>query len=141
MTEEKDIDRNYDNFTNELIPFGSSDIRTMIEWSLDAGKDGIWCAEQIRQFIEDTDIKLEDVDCCYVVLDAILQEARNEVLEKIGKDFINDLEQSVDTYGNYMCSSYDGTDIAIKETLNLIEKVKEKSQILIWFEQQLKEMI
>lgn len=118
-TQEKQIDREYDNFTNALIPFGSLDIRTAITTALEVEEDGDWVAELVEEYMESCEVKLSDIDIVYCVYDAILQEARSEIDELIDFDFLND-GADIDTYGNYMATSYnisEGANILIREKL------------------------
>jgi len=50
-------------------------------------------------------MKITDLDPCYVVMDSILQIARNEIEEITGFDLQNDA--SFETHGNFCASSYD----------------------------------
>lgn len=116
---EQQIISNYDDFTNYLVPFGSLDIRTAVNTALQVEEDGEWAAKQLEDFAESCDMKIEDCDPVYCVYDAILQEARNEINDLINFDFLNDGAE-IDTYGNFMATSYDWRDEAnetIKEKL------------------------
>ena len=134
------IDREFGNFTASLVPFGSLDIRTAVNTALEVGEDGEWVADQLREFAYICEMKIEDCDPVYCVYDAILQEARNEIDYLINFDFLNDGAE-IDTYGNYMATSYDGRGEAnekIKE--KLIENEIEFSDLSIktqWFLEQI----
>ena len=132
----KQIDREFDNFTASLIPFGSLDIRTAVNTALEVGEDGEWAADKLSESADSCDMKIEDCDPVYCVYDAILQEARNEIDDLINFDFLNDGAE-IYTSGNFTATSYDWRDEAneaIKEKLieNKIEfsDLSEKTQ---WF--------
>lgn len=105
-----------------FCPFGWMDIKTAVQHSFLSGHNVDFVQETVNEFVESCGGKLEDCDPVYCVMDAILQEARNEIEEKTGYDFVNDCEHGeIYTYGNFMCSSYDYKAEAIKE---LREKIK-----------------
>jgi hypothetical protein len=112
------ISRNYDDFANYLIPFGSMDIRRAVKVALEVDEDGEWVAKQVEQYAEDTDGNIKDCDPVYCVYDTILQEARNEIDNLIGFDFCND-GADVYAYGNFCATTYDWSDDAP-------EKIKDK---------------
>ena len=65
---------------------------------------------------------MEDIDCVYVVFDSLLQEARNDIEQLTGKDILNDTNEQIEIYANYMCTSLDYSEAA-KAELNEIMKV------------------
>ena len=87
MTTTNKIDYHFEQFTSNLIPFGSLDIRTAVKTALEVGEDGDWAAEQTREFADSCGMKIEDCDPVYCVYDTILQEARNEIGDLTGFDF------------------------------------------------------
>jgi hypothetical protein len=127
---------NYENFTSNLIPFGSADIREAIITSLAVGEDGDWAAEKVREFSDSCDIKIEDCDPVYCVYDTILQEARNEIDGLINFNFFNDGAE-IYTNGNFCATSYDWSDEApetIKDKLIEAKIVfKDLSEKTQWF--------
>ena len=137
---ENQIISNYDDFTNYLVPFGSLDIRTAVKVALEVDENGEWAAQQLQEFAESCDMKIEDCDPVYCVYDTILQEARNEIDNLINFDFMND-GAYIDTYGNFVATSYDWRDEA-NETIKekLIENKIEFSDLSIktqWFLEQI----
>jgi hypothetical protein len=125
ITQEK-LDREIGDFTRQLIPFGSGDIRAAVETALSAGKDGDWAAEQIEQWIEDTETALKDIDPCAVVYESLLQEARNDIQELTEKDILNDTDEQAYVYGNFMCTSLDYSTRAQKELKEIMSKVSKE---------------
>jgi hypothetical protein len=117
------INREIENFNAQLIPFGYADIKAAIETALEAGKDGDWTAEQITEFIDSTETKLEDIDPVYVVYDSLLQEARNDIEQLANKDIVNDTRNQVEVYANFMCTSLDYTEEAQKELKEIMAKI------------------
>jgi hypothetical protein len=140
MTENEEITYEYDNYTASLIPFGSLDIRTAVKTALAVGEDGDWAADQVREFADQCEAKLEDCDPVYCVYDSILQEARNEIDNLISFDFMND-GADIDTAGNFMATSYDyNSDAPEKIKDKLIEgeiKFEDLSQKTQWFLEQI----
>jgi hypothetical protein len=54
-------------------------------------------------------------------MDAILQEARNEISDKAGFDFCNDCSTGeIYTAGNFMCTSYDYSQEAKDELIEAL---------------------
>jgi hypothetical protein len=116
-------DRDIKSFLTYLVPFGSSDIHAAIEHAINAGHDADWAAEQIEDFMDQCDVKIDDIDPVYCVMESILQEARGEIEQETGFDLCNDAEQGeIHTYGNYMCSSYDYKEEAKQELINVLAK-------------------
>jgi len=137
---ENQIISNYDDFTSNLIPFGSLDIREAVKTALQVGEDGDWAAEQVREFADSCGMKIEDCDPVFCVYDTILQEARNEIDDLINFDFCND-DAEIYTAGNYCATSYDWSDDAnekIKDKLIendiLFDDLSDKTQ---WFLEQI----
>jgi len=128
MVEERRIEREMDDFTYTLIPFGSADIRALVITAINAGKDGRWCAEQITEYMDQCEAKLGEIDPNYVICDALLQEARNDIDQLTGIDILNDLSEEVNVSGNFMCTSLDYTEEAKEETLNVIKEIDEEDR-------------
>jgi len=66
---------------------------------------------------------MKDVDPCFAVYDALLQEARNDIINIKEIDILNDLRESVEVYGNYMCTSLDYTPEAQRATAKVIKRI------------------
>ena len=118
----ENLEREIGEFREAFCPYGYLDIKMAVEAALASGYDGNWAFEQIERFSEECCTKIADIDPCYVVMDAIIQEARNEIDRLTGFDIMNDA--SFEVYGNYMCSGYDwkSEDIgALKEVLKEYE--------------------
>lgn len=108
VLEEKEnarINEEIKSFQSAIMPFGWLDLKAAVSTALDFGKDGDWLAEQVTQYLDDCGGKLEDCDVAAVSLDALLQEARNEISEALKFDVCNDAGFYV--LGNYCCSSID----------------------------------
>jgi len=133
------IEREVVDFSMSLIPFGSMDVRVLLQTALDAGKDGDWAAEKILEFVDDTGTRMEDVDPNFVVYDALLQEARGDIEAATGTDILNDLNEEVTVCGNYMCTTLDYTEKARSETLAVIAKIPEgeRTNVVRWLVEEL----
>lgn len=111
-----------------FCPFGSLDIQKSVNVSLKAGKSTDFLYDSVLEFSQQCEAKIEDCDPVYCVMDAILQEARNEINKLCNFDFCNDLKSgSIDTYGNFICSSYQCDE----EAKNQLKKVLKKNKIVI----------
>lgn len=120
-------------FQSSFCLFGYLDIQYAIDYAIKSGHSIDWAVEQIEDYIEDTGVDISDIDCVYIVLDSILQEARNEIDDLIKVDIQNDMR--ADVYGNYMDSSFEWNEEDEKTTLKKkLKKHKEKlSQNTIYF--------
>ncbi|MDQ8051958.1 MAG: hypothetical protein REI78_02980 [Pedobacter sp.] len=121
-----EIDEQYlkneiEDFKGAFCPYGFLDIQFAVTESINAGHGGDWAFEQIEAFSNECDIKFSNLDPCSVVMDSILQEARNEIEELTGFDVQNDA--SFDVYGNFMASSWKFDD---EDVLLLVDKLKEQ---------------
>jgi hypothetical protein len=123
MTDQQVLDREIADFTARLIPFGSRDIAAAIETALEANKDGDWAADQIEQYIEETNMQLKDIDPVYVIYESLLQEARNDIEDAINKDILNDTNEQVYVAGNYMCTSLDYSTQAQQELAEIMTQI------------------
>lgn len=93
------------DFRDSFCPYGYLDVKRAIEVALEIGEDADWAFEQAQNFAGECGMKLQDVDPCYVVFDAVLQSARQEIEYLTGFDIQNDA--SFETHGNYCASCYD----------------------------------
>lgn len=137
------IDNELNNMRCELSNFGSRDEARAVEVALEVGEDGSWVAEQINEYLDNTDTQLKDLrDPVYIVYDSIHQACRTEIGEHTKKDIINDLSPCVEVHGNCICTSFDGKEEAVKETLKLAKQIPEedRSKKLTWFIKKLGEM-
>lgn len=89
---------------------------------------------ELAEYINDNfDGDIENLDIVAIAYDFVLMEVRSEIEKETGKDIINDLKENVNVAGNYCATSYDFTDKAQKETLELAKQVKKPSKALVWF--------
>jgi len=100
-----DLKTEIEDFKAMFCPYGYLDIQKTVCEALGAGKDVHWAFEQLEEFAESCGMKITDLDPCYVVMDSILQIARNEIEEITGFDLQNDA--SFETSGNFCASTYD----------------------------------
>lgn len=117
-----------------LTSFGYLDIERCNNVLDDAGVLDSDYAEYLHE-MNDTGDKLldNDIDLVGWAYDYVLSLVRQEIEQATGKDIFNDLEENVNVAGNYCATSYDWTDKAQKETLELALKVEEPSKALTWF--------
>ena len=105
-------------FASHFCPFKLGDIKAAISWAYEAGLDEYWVAKRVLEFADDVSAgNLSDIDPVYVVLDSILEEARNEISEvtESSFDILNDTEEQINIDGNYIASSFDYSDEAVSE--------------------------
>lgn len=110
------------NAIASFCPFGSLDIQAAVNAALQAGKDADFVYESVSEFAEQCGQPIDKCDPVYCVLDAILQEARNEISKECNFDFINDTQSNAEitTYGNFMCSSYEVDEEAKEELIKVL---------------------
>lgn len=112
-----------DNAIASFNPFGYLDIQTAVNVALRAGKDTDFVYESVSEFADSCDVKIEDCDPVYCVMDAILQEARNEISDLTNFDFCNDCTNGeIYTAGNFMASSYDYRQESKDELINALKQ-------------------
>ncbi|CAH0278497.1 hypothetical protein SRABI27_03704 [Pedobacter sp. Bi27] len=104
----ENLEREIGEFREAFCPYGYLDIKMAVENALSAGHDSGWAYEQVEAFADECCMKISDIDPCYVVMDSIMQEARNEIEGLTGFDLQNDA--GFEVYGNYMCTCYDWRD-------------------------------
>jgi len=114
-------DLQINNAIASFCPFGSLDIQAAVNAALQAGKDTDYVYECVNEFAEQCGQTIDKCDPVYCVLDAILQEARNEISQECNFDFLNDIQSgSIETYGNFMCSDYQCDSEAKEELTNVL---------------------
>lgn len=99
------LENEIEDFRGAFCPFGYLDIKRAVEEALEVGKSADWAYGQMEQFAEDCCMKITDLDPCYVVMDAILQMARNEIIDIASIDIQNDA--NFYTAGNFCATTYD----------------------------------
>lgn len=117
------IDKEANNFIWSLVPFGYQDINAAVETAMEAGHDSEWMADQVRDFMDETGGKVDDVDCNYVVYDGLLQEVRSDIEKLTDVDILNDTRHSIEVYGNAMCTSLDYSEEALRELIDILCKI------------------
>ena len=139
--EKERLEQEIQSFYENICQYGYLDIKRAVEIFLEVGLTGEKLAEQVLEFAEDTSTPINKIDVCYIAYDYILQQARNKINEVLKFDFCNDIKKGdIYTYGNYMCSSYDYSDEAIKQLQEVINKATEEQKaelkedkITMWF--------
>jgi len=128
------------DFYDNLLEYGSKDIKRAIEIFREVGKTGGDLAEEVKRYSEETGQNFNNIDVVWVALETILQEARNKIEEVLGIDILNDIESDMYVYGNYMCSSYDNyeeTARVLKEKIKKAGKEAEEElkedKVINWF--------
>ena len=128
-----------EEFKSYFIPWGSLDVGTAMETYRKAGKTDIELVDAIESYMNETGAKINTIDVCYVAYDTLQQEARTEIENATGKDISNDDPySSVNVSGNYMCTQFDGKTEDYEATKKLIETMKEKSEVVLWYYNQIK---
>lgn len=115
------------NAIKDFCPFGHLDMQAAVNCAIEAGKDSSYVYDCVSEFSESCDIPIDKCDPVYCVMDAIMQEARQEIEHLTGFDLCNDISDGyIETHGNFMCSSYDYSGEALEE-LTAVIKEKELS--------------
>lgn len=136
-------DAQYERYYRELIPYGSLDVYEAITVAIEAGKTPEWAAQQVIHYVEQCDMKIEDVDPVYVVYEGILQEVREDIEEHTKWDLCDDREASgpIYTSGNYCATSYDYSTDAKEELCKILGenliKIEDLSDTTQWFLQEI----
>jgi hypothetical protein len=92
-------DLQINNAIASFCPFGSLDIQAAVNAALQAGKDIDYVYECVNEFAESCGVSIDKCDPVFCVLDAILQEARNEISEFCNFDFVGRVVYSVVKFG------------------------------------------
>jgi hypothetical protein len=98
------------------------DMQAAVTSAIQAGKDSCYVYECVSEFAESCGMPIDKCDPVYCVMDSIMQEARSEIEQMTGFDLCNDIQDgSIDTAGNYMCTTYDYSGNAIEELTQVIK--------------------
>jgi len=114
-----DLEKEIEDFRAGFCPYGYLDIQKAVVEALEAGKDGDWAFGQLEEFAQSCDMKITELDPCHVVMDSILQTARNEIEEITGFDLQNDA--GFYTAGNFCTTTYDW---ATRDQETLVEALR-----------------
>lgn len=122
-----------------FCPFGYRDIAVALEAIQEASGKEYLDTDELYQicndFVDSTGMKMEELDPVACVYDYYHQIARTDIERATGKDISNDEPYSgVNVYGNYMCTSFDGTEEEINALKELIETIPEaeRSSAVKW---------
>ena len=127
------MDEKINQFMASFAPWGYRDMETAIKMYEIAGQYVDDLAGAVQDFSNDTGIDLASIDVCYVAMDTLYQEARTEIQNHTGVDISNDEPySSIEVFGNYMCTTLDGSDEAFTALVALIDTVPHKSKVLEW---------
>ncbi len=114
---DKQLSREYDQFTNSIIEFGSEDIHRAVELFSELGKTGYDLAEEVREWSDSTGTPINKIDICLVAYEYVLQYARKEIEDVLKIDIQSDL--NFETSANYCATSFDWHEESV-------EKLREK---------------
>jgi hypothetical protein len=91
---------------------------------------GDYLAEAVENFVNGIDTKVKNIDICYLVLDEILQKARQAIEDNTKQNF--DIQNDADFYAhaNYMCSSFDYSEEDKEKLIKVLKKNKIKIENL-----------
>ena len=121
-------------FKSSFVPWGYSDIESAMATYREAGKTDDELADAILEYMESTNSIIDNLDICYIAYDTLQQEARQEIETETGKDISNDAPYyNVTIFANYLDTQFDGNDEARMATKKLIETMKQKSQVVKWY--------
>jgi len=113
-------ERQFDRFTSSITDFGSGDIASAVEKADEVGIGGSELADIVREFGDETETPLNDIDVVAVLYDHILQNARNEIDSVLNFDIQNDADFYV--AGNFLATSYDYSSESLEKLTEIINK-------------------
>jgi len=113
-------ERQFDRFTSSITDFGSGDIASAVEKADEVGIDGRELADIVREFGDETETPLNDIDVVAVLYDHILQNARNEIDSVLNFDIQNDADFYV--AGNFLATSYDYSSESLEKLTEIINE-------------------
>jgi len=119
------LDYKIQEFRNNFCPFRYLDIKRTIEIANEVGEDSDWAFEKIEEYKNKFDIKdYEDIDPIFCLYYTILEKVRKELEELTKIDIVNDFDNSINIYSNYLDTRYDLSSDAIKELIDFLDKYK-----------------
>ena len=118
------------NFKGYFLPWGYLDVERAVEIIKEYDLDETEIQEQIEDFCESCDVKIEDIDVVSQVYDHILQMARNRISNVLDYDFQNDFSGGTEIYtaGNYLATSYDYSEEAKEELQEKLNKATDEQK-------------
>ena len=136
---ESSINYEMDRFMKTIIPLGSRDVYEAIRTALECGHDGEWVANLVSTFMEDYNVKLDNIDINYIVFDALLQEARTDIERLTHIDILNDTLNTLEVYANYCCTSFDCPEETKQEFLDIVNKIPkdDRTDVINWLVEQI----
>lgn len=116
-----------------FCPFGYRDVEKALETIQKAEGNGYLDTDKLVEIMDETIMSIggnySDHDPVYVVYDYYHQIARTDIESVTGKDISNDDPYSgINVYGNYMCTTFDGTDEKFAALKELIESIPEEDK-------------
>lgn len=119
---EEILDREVGHLKADLTPFGYLDIEAAVKAALEVGYDGKWVGKEVKRYMDDNGVNIDDVDPVAVVYEALFEEARNDIYQETYRD-IGNLRESIYVYGNFIDTQLDYTEGAQKATANVISDI------------------
>ena len=106
-----------------FCPFGSLDMGTAVQVSMDVGETLDYTYNCTLKFSESCDIPIYGCDPVACVYEDILQKARGNIRELTGFDFLTDCNDNICVHANAMCTSYDWSSLdGLKEAVEEIDE-------------------
>lgn len=85
-------------------------------------------ADYLEEFAEEQKISVFDLDPVGWTYEFILQEVRREIEEKTSKDILNDTKEDICVFYNYLDSSFNYSEEAKKEFLEIVKEIDEEDR-------------
>ena len=135
MTSDEILDYEIKDFMYRILPFGYADIKAAVQAAMEGGHDGEWAADQITEYMKETDLSLSDIDPVAVVYEALLEEARNDITQLNGADILSDTSEQVYVAGNFVCTSLDYSTGARSELVEILATISAENytEAINWF--------
>jgi len=121
---EKEVDYEYDRFLFGMNERGTGDIANAVRKAHEVGIGGMALSDMIREYADDTETPIEDVDENYVIYDHVMNEAGSLIEAVTGYDVRDDWE----VYANHLATSYNphGDEDKLAEEINKLSKEKKE---------------
>lgn len=121
-------DYQYDQFLQQVTDYGSGDISHAIDKADEVGIGGKELSDLVREFSDETEVELQDVDINAVLYEHIMGIADGLIETATG---FRPVDEGFYVAGNYLATTYDYTTEAqegLQEAINKLDK-SEKNRL------------
>jgi len=86
--------------------------------------------EACEDFAHECGMTVSKLDICAYAYDYILQQARTDIESAIGIDIMNDTEHQIGVAGNFCATTYDYSEEAKTEFMEIVEQIEDKTKAI-----------